>query len=277
MYTTGMYVGIDIGGTKTLLATLSAQGEILETKRFPTDENYEQFLADLRDNFAQLQTTKPFHCCVGVPGLLDREAGIVHSLGNLPWRDKPIKHDIAAIVDQPVIIENDARMAGLSEAQLVKTTHDTVLFETVSTGIGGAVIQNGRIVEVLRDIETGKMPLFHNGKFIDWEDFASGRNVVERYHKQAYQITDPAQWHEIGELLAYGLGPVCAIIQPEIIILGGSIGKHADKYSDVIADWLDANLHPNVRRPQKIIAAQRADDAVIYGCYDLLKQVLGNA
>lgn len=272
-----MYLGIDIGGTKTLVATLSDNGEITDSRRFPSNHDYEQFLRDLGENLGQLKLEDGYGACAGVSGLLDRAAGTVHALGNLPWRDKPIRDDISRLIGgRPLIIENDARLAGLSEAQLVKDRHQDVLFLTVSTGIGGAFIQEGRIAKALQDTEMGKMPLWHDGGYTHWEEFAGGRGVVKQFNKRADEITDPAQWRKIGENLAHGIGAVCSVLQPEIIILGGSVGKHADSFSPVIMEFLKRNLHPVVRQPHAIIPAQRPDEAVIYGCYDLAKQVRGD-
>ncbi|HVX56874.1 MAG TPA: ROK family protein, partial [Candidatus Saccharimonadales bacterium] len=215
----------------------------------------------------------------GVPGLLDRQAGTVHALGNLPWRDKPIAHDIGGLIGgRPVIIENDSRLAGLSEAQLIKDTYrDRVLFATISTGIGGALIHDGRIVTALQDMEMGKMPLEHDGRIVAWEDFAGGRGVVARFGKKASEITDPSEWRAVGEQIAYGLGAVCSVLQPEVIILGGGVGAYADHFSAVILEYLQMHLAADVRQPKAVLAAQRSDDAVIYGCYELLRQGHGSA
>ncbi|MEK7594736.1 MAG: ROK family protein [Patescibacteria group bacterium] len=270
-----MYLGIDIGGTKTLVATLSDDGQIINKNRFPTSDDYRQFLIDLEENLKLLELEDSYRCCVAVPGLLDREKGVVFALGNLPWRNEHIRDDISEILGGAhVIIENDSRLAGLSEAQLVRDAYNNVLFATVSTGIGGALIRDGRIVTALQDTEFGKMPLYYDGKMTHWEEFASGRSVVERFHKKAFEITDPDEWRQIGENIAYGLGAICSVLQPEVIILGGSAGKQADNYSVTIMDFLGANLHPVVRQPKAVLAAQRPDDAVLYGCYDLAKQVL---
>jgi glucokinase len=269
-----MYLGIDIGGTKTLVAKLSDAGEIQDSRRFPSSQDYDQFLRDLGGAIKELQLGDGFQACAAVPGLIDRAAGTVHALGNLSWRDKPIRDDISGLIGgTPVLIENDSRLAGLSEAQLIKDTYsDHVLFMTVSTGIGGALIQNGKIVTELQDMEMGKMPLVWNGKLAYWEDFAGGRGVVEHLKKKAAEITDPAEWREVGERIAYGLGAVCSVLQPQVIIMGGSVGKHADKYSDIILEYLGEHLHPIARQPKAILPAKRPDDAVIYGCYELLKQ-----
>jgi predicted NBD/HSP70 family sugar kinase len=269
-----MYVGIDIGGTKTLVASLSETGELLESRRFPTNRDYDQFLQDLSDNIGQLHPGSRYDAgAAGIPGLLDRQAGTVQVLGNLPWRDKPIRNDISRLLDGiPMLTENDARLAGLSEAQLIKDTYSRVLFFTVSTGLGGALVENGRIVTALQDMEAGKMPLMYDGKLMIWEDFAGGRAVVERFHVQAKDITDPEQWREIGEKLGYGLAATCSVLQPEVIVLGGSVGAFADKYESYVMDYLKQHLHPIVRQPKAVLAAQRPGEAVLYGCYDLIRQ-----
>lgn len=277
-----MYLGIDIGGTKTLAATLSDDGVIMDERRFSSSHDYDQFMRDLGDNLGQLGLQDGYHACAGIAGLLDRRAGTVHALGNLPWKDKPIRDDISRLLAShpartagDLLIENDARLAGLSEAQLVKDTYSDVLFMTVSTGIGGAFIQEGRIARALQDTEMGKMPLWHDGGYVHWEEFAGGRGVVSHLHKQADDITDPEEWRLIGENLAHGLGAVCSVLQPEVIILGGSVGKHADSFSPFITGFLNKHLHPVVRQPKAILPASRPDDAVIYGCYDLAKQNRG--
>jgi len=268
-----MYVGIDIGGTKTLVAKLSEEGKIIDSRRFASDHDYDRFLHDLGENLSQLGVEGRPAVCAGVSGLLDRKAGTVHALGNLPWKDKPIRDDISKLMDgSPVIIENDSRLAGLSEARLIMDKYDDILFMTVSTGIGGAFIQEGRIARALQDTEMGKMPLLYGEEYVQWEEFAGGRGVVKRFNQKASEITDPASWRIIGENIAYGLGAVCSVIQPDVVILGGSVGKYADKYSGAILAFLDKHLHPVVRRPGAIVAAQRPDEAVIYGCYDLLRQ-----
>ena len=60
-------------------------------------------------------------------------------MGNLPWQDVPIAKDVESIIHCPTMIENDAKLAGLSEAMLVKD-YRRVLYVTIGTGIGTAII-----------------------------------------------------------------------------------------------------------------------------------------
>jgi predicted NBD/HSP70 family sugar kinase len=272
-----MYLAIDLGGTKTLVATFSPEGEIIEKVRFPTAHDYELYLQDLTAQVATLKTDSVDLCVMAIPGLIEREPGVAISLGNLPWRNKPIRDDVSrALNGLPMVIENDAKLAGLSEGILLKDTYDYVLYLTISTGIGGALVHNGEIVEALQDLEIGKTPLIFEGKLIDWEDFAGGRGVIARFGKRASEITDPKAWETIGNNIAYGLGIACAVLQPDAIVFDGGVGQFADKFKDVAAAYLKQHLHSDVRQPQALLVAKRTNEAVIYGCYELAKRHHGN-
>ncbi|HEY1646180.1 MAG TPA: ROK family protein [Candidatus Saccharimonadales bacterium] len=269
-----MYLGIDVGGTKTLVAIVDKEGQVIaKQERFETPKDYEEFLKDLSQHISDLDISGCTGVVAGFPGLIDREAGVIIALGNLPWRDKPIKADIAAMTQLPITLENDSKLAGLAEAQLVKDTYSDVLFLTISTGINGALLKNGKLVHALRDAEMGKIPIMFKGKLESWEDFASGRGVVDQFNQKADDVTDPAIWEQIGLNIAYGMGVLCSVLQPETVILGGPVGRHLDQYKQYVADYLEKNLHTVVRRPKAILAAQQADEAVIMGCYYLAKQI----
>jgi len=271
-----MYLAIDIGGTKTLVASLTNEGVISERIKFETPKDYKQFLTVLADNYNRLSTKEFIGCGLAVPGRIDRERGIAIAFGNLPWKNVPIRQDVAEIVACPVVIDNDANLAGLSEAMLLKDKYNHVLYVTISTGIGTGVIVNQRIEPALADSEGGHMLLEHNDKLMLWEDFASGRAIVERYGKKAQDIHDAATWQEIARNLAVGFIDLIAVLQPEIIVLGGGVGCHAERYKQYLVEELKRFETPMVRIPP-IIKAQRPEDAVVYGCYDLAKSVYGKA
>lgn len=267
-----MYLAIDIGGTKTLAAVFDDGGTPTEQIKFATPKDYEQFIQELARNVGTL-TTKSFETvCMAVPGLLNRETGVVHALGNLPWLDKPIRDDVSkALGDVEIIIENDSRLAGLHEALLISGEFENVLYITVSTGIGGALISGDKIVKATQDMEVGKIPLQFEGKLQHWEEFASGRAIVATYGKRASEIDDPKTWQEIGLKIAYGTAIASSTIQPDAIVFGGGAGKYADKFINTVQDYMHTNMHANTKRP-KLLVAQNPEEAVIYGCYELAKQ-----
>lgn len=270
-----MYLAIDVGGTKTLVASLNNEGVIQESFKFPTPKIYGTFLKDLREIVDKL-TTKEFKAAgIGIPGKIDRQKGIGEAMGNLAWKDCPIKQDVARIAGCQTIVENDANLAGLSEAMLLKR-YDRVLYVTIGTGIGTALITHQTIDPDMADSEGGKMPLEHNGRFVAWEDFASGRAIFHKFGKKASEITDKAAWKEIAHSLAVGLVDLIAVIQPEVIVLGGGVSEYYERFASLLEEDLKRYQTPLIPIPP-IRKAQRPEEAVLFGAYDLAKATYGKA
>lgn len=269
-----MYIAVDVGGTKTLVGVFSSDGNLIKSERFETPKDYDNFIEKLGKTVNDITTenSKPKSYCIAIPGLVDREKGIIHALGNLPWKDAPIRKDLSKFFgDAEITLENDARLAGLAEANVIRYSHQNVLYLTISTGIGGALIRDGKIVEALKDTEMGKMPLLHEGRVENWEEFASGRWVVKTFGKKASEITDDKEWEKLGQNIAQGVAVACSVVQPEAIIFGGGVGHYADHFVDTVSEYLIKNLHPVIKQPQTLLAASFPDDAVLRGCYLLLK------
>jgi predicted NBD/HSP70 family sugar kinase len=153
--------------------------------------------------------------------------------------------------------------------------NERVLYVTISTGIGTGIVVNQTIDPVFADSEGGQMPLEYNGKLVIWEDFASGRAIVERFGKQAKDIDDPKIWQRIAHDLARGFIELIALTQPSIIVLGGSVGVYFEKYEKFLKAELAKFDNPLVPIPP-IRQAARPELAVIYGCYDLARSRYGH-
>lgn len=271
-----MYVGVDIGGTKTLVAVLDEHGVIVDEQRFETDKNYTDFLEDIKKAITKLKTQEFAGGAAGVPGSLNRELGTAIKLGNLPWQNVPIQKDLEDIFKCPIAIENDAKLGALSEAMLLKDQYNKVLYITISTGIGIGLVVHGLIDANLGDAGGKTIMLEHDGKIVDWEEFASGRAIVARYGKRAEDITDPEVWKMIASDLAKGFIHLVAIIEPEVIVIGGGVGTYFERYGDFLKDDIQRYKMPVVKLPE-FIKAQRPEQAVVYGCYDLAKQKFPHA
>lgn len=268
-----MYVGVDIGGSKTLIAVLDDNGVIVEQQKFPTTGSYDALLDDVAKVFADF-THKDFRAAgVAIPGKVDRQNGVGLDFGNLSWHNVSVQADFEKLLACPVVVENDANLAGLSEAMLLPG-YKKVLYVTISTGIGTGLIVDQVIDPAFVDSEGGHMPLEYHGKLVAWEDFASGRAMVERYGKKAVDITDDKTWHRIAHDWALGFIELIAIIQPDIIVLGGSVGTYFDRYEAFLKQELAVFHNPLVPIPP-IQQAARPEEAVVYGCYDLAKAKYG--
>src|ERR1700759_5675895 len=106
-----MYLGIDIGGTKTLVAALNEHGEILVSLKFPTPADYDEFLAALKHTLQDEMPLQDFRAgCVAAPGKIDRKRGRFEQGGNLKWKNVPLQRDIERLAGCPMLLENDASL-----------------------------------------------------------------------------------------------------------------------------------------------------------------------
>lgn len=266
-----MYLAVDIGGTKTLVAVFDNDGNIIEQQKFSTPQAYEDFKIELTKTVAGLSTKDFERIGLAAPGKLDRQRGIGIAFGNLAWKNTPLVTDIENLFHCPVNMENDAKLAGLSEAKLVNEDFKKVLYITISTGIGYALVNDGFIDVNIGDGGGNTMFIEYKGKSVRWESFASGKAIVERYGKRASEIDDPRIWKRISHDLSLGMIELISVTEPEVIIIGGGVGAHFKKYEEYLISALKRYETPLQPIPP-ILQARHPEEAVIYGCYEFAKQ-----
>lgn len=263
-------LAIDVGGTKTLVASFNEKGEVVEKVKFPTPQEYSDFLSQLGATVKSLTINSFERCVMALPGVIDREHGVLKECGNLPWEQKPVRHDVVELLGVGVTLENDSKLAALSEASLLPT-YRKVLYMTVSTGIGGGLVINGKLDPNSIDAEYGRMLLEHEGKLMLWEEFASGKAIVAKFGMRASDITDPSTLYIIARNIAIGLIDVIAATTPDVVVIGGGVGSNFAKFGEQLISELNIYADSLLRVPP-VFGAKRAEEAVIYGCYILAKQ-----
>ena len=271
-----MYICIDVGGTKTLVASFSDDGRLIEKEKIPTPKNYDDFLRDVKSVVEKFKDKNFAYGAVGVPAVqLDRQLGRGIVFSNLPWKNVSVVDDLRKMFSCPILIENDAKMAGLYEAIKVKDKYSRVLYLTVSTGIGFAVIDNLKIDKDVGDPGGSSLLLKRGDQFVSWESLASGKALVEKYGKIAKDIDEPEIWRSFTKELAEGLIWLIAITQPQVVFIGGSVGAYFHKYASFLKEAINSYDLPLIKIPQ-FEQAQVANDGVVYGCYEYIKQTLKN-
>lgn len=268
-----MFAAVDVGGTKTLIAIFSKSGKVVEQLKFPTPANYSDFKTELAKNVAILATKDFTRVVMAIPAKVDRKHGIGLAFGNLDWVNVPVQADAELVFKCPVLLENDAKLAALSEAIALKKKYRKVLYVTISTGIGGGLIIDGKIDPDFEDIEVGQLLLEYKGELKSWEDFGSGRAFQNKFGKRVSDVEadNDQAWYWFARNIAIGLIDLMATLTPEVIVLGGGAGAHLDKFKDRLDEQLKIYENPMFSIPP-IIKAHNAEEAVIYGCYALGKQ-----
>lgn len=199
-------------------------------------------------------TSKDVDCIViALPGIIDD--GVARWCSNLGWKNFDLPKALGPVLDgTPIYVENDANLAGIAEARLLKPLPDFALYVTISTGIGTGFISRGQIDPGLYTSEGGHMLVEFDGKLQEWEKFASGKAITEVYGKYARDITDDATWRHIADRMSRGFLSLIPLTQPEVIIFGGSVGTYFDRYGAHLSALLDERLPAHIVRPTLVQA-----------------------
>jgi predicted NBD/HSP70 family sugar kinase len=261
-----MLIAVDTGGTKTLITSFASSGKPGESFRYPTPKSEDEYIAMLTEHIHDHYAKKPIDgIVVGVPGVV-RHNSISWGGSNLNWQNFDIASPLKVAFSCPVWVENDANLAGLAEARMLKRTPASCLYVTISTGIGTGIILDGQIAPGLSASEGGHSLVEYDGRVLMWESFASGKAIKNTYGKYARDITSKTVWNQIADKISRGFLVLIPVLQPEVIIIGGSIGTYFDRYHPTLRKILTEHLPAHIEIPE-IRQAAHPEEAVVYGCY----------
>ncbi|WP_419466045.1 ROK family protein [Alteribacter salitolerans] len=141
-------IGIDLGGTSVRVALVNERGEILVHEKAATEPElgFEAFLDKVCGMIERVQGDEHAEGIgLGAPGPLDPFNGLILDPPNLPgWRNVPIAQRISERTGKKVTLDNDANAAALAESRFgAGRNEDSVIYITVSTGIGAGIVLNG--------------------------------------------------------------------------------------------------------------------------------------
>ncbi len=270
-----MIITIDTGGTKTLISSFKKNGKMGESIKFPTPADSKQYVKMLQETVREHYSHETVDAIViALPGIV--KDGVAVWCQNLGWANFPAAKLLKDLLPGvPVLIENDANLAGLAETRALNPVPLSTLYVTISTGIGSGFCTNGHIDQAMRLSEAGHALVEYDGRVQAWEKFASGHAIVKVYKKFARDITSKRTWRQIADRISRGFLAVIPITQPDVIIIGGSVGTYFERYGDMLTSILKEDLPPHIPCP-KIVQAQHPEQAVVDGCYYYAKDYLAS-
>ncbi len=266
-----MRLGLDYGGTKIEGIVLGSDGAERARARVDTPRHdYAGGIRAIKGLMEHLESLAGDHVTsvgIGVPGSVDRASGRI-TLGNSTWlHGHDLRGDLAAALDRPVKIANDANCFALSEAVDGGGAGAPVVFGVIlGTGVGGGLVVHGRLVEGVNAIggEWGHIPLPEPadderpgpicscGRPGHTESWLSGPNFAADYARRRAmpeadapkpqeivalaQAGDPVATETIARFedrLARSLATIINIVDPDVIVLGGGLSNIARLYQTV--------------------------------------------
>ena len=272
---------VDIGGTGIKFAAMSKEGEILDKQEIATPDD----LDGLLDWLKMLLSKREYQgIAMSVPGAVDRKTGTIGGISAVPYIHGFSWYDKLASYELPIHLENDANCVGLSEL-LAHPELENAACVVIGTGIGGAMIINGRLHRGKHHLggEFGYMTtLAPAEKLNNWSQLASTGNMV-RYLAEKSGQTD---WNgrkiyqeakagntlcqeaieRMNRNLAQGLLNIQYLFDPDVISLGGSISQNKTFIEGVrsaISYFVDRYEEYTVT--PEIIACTYQGEANLYG------------
>ena len=147
-------IGVDLGGTNLRIAAIGTDGQLLEKVNLSTKValSPDHVIGEMCDTIQRLSGQYRsggalLGAGIGIPGIIDLEAGVVRKSANLPnWSGYPVRDAIQRRLGTRICMDNDAKLAALGEQWLGAARGvDDMAMITLGTGIGGAIVLGGKI------------------------------------------------------------------------------------------------------------------------------------
>lgn len=243
-----MYFACDVGGTKIRIAKSDDGKDFDEPIIEETPDRPEDGINLIIETIKQLAGNEQVKAvCVGLAGVLNNEHSFLLKSPHLPaWERIPVKEKLEKALGGYVHLENDTDIVGLGEAvHGAGRGYEIVVYITVSTGIGGVKIINGRFEKNRFGFEPG-FQILNNQTGENWEDLCSGTAVENKYKEHPRVVAKTKAWDEIENNVVIGLHNSILHWSPDVVVLGGSMAKdfRLDNLQEKLASLM--KIHPQL-------------------------------
>jgi glucokinase len=297
----GCVIGIDLGGTKCHGILADLEGEVLLEELHPTDEagSPEGTLATMIRVLwrgAERLGRRVEALGLGVPAIVDPVSGLAVGGPNVHWDGFPIVERLRAMADVPVAVENDLNLAALGHSWRGDARgRASVVVLGIGTGIGGAVVLDGQVVRGRHGAggEVGYLVLRRDQLE---EPVGSGLGAFERIAAgpaiagaagarfggewtteavfSAARAGDAAAdelLREMADLVAMAIIAMATTVDPEVVILDGSVGRAFAPY----AGWIRSRVASQLPFPPEVIVSSMEGNATTMGAVVTALRLVG--
>ncbi len=297
-----VYVGVDIGGMTVKLGIFEGE-KILKQWAVPTRVKEQKIAADIaetiKDALKELEIPEENiqGIGIGVPGNA-RPDGFVYNASNIGWKDYDLGAEIKKDLNVPVAVGNDANLAALAEYWMGSgKAYKSFVLLTIGTGLGGGIINEGRIVNGMMGSggEVGHMPVNPDetlvcgcGKCGCLEQYTTATAImrmareaieegklstaIESKTPTAKDVLDAAKagdplaekvMDDFAKRMGQGMAIIASVMNPEAFLLGGGVSKAGDYLLDLIRPYYEKYLFKGCVGAEFKIAALENDAGII--------------
>lgn len=298
-------IAIDLGGTFVKYALISQSGKILFQGNLPLGrEATREVTLDVIKESIQLvveeatkRNVEVKGIGIGTPGIVDNGV-VLGGAENLDrWYDVDLRKIFSEMFNLPVFVDNDANVMGLGEVLFgaAKDSSDVVFF-TVGTGIGGAIVINGQLYGGYKNRggELGHVTIMHDGIECNCggrgclEAYAStsaliqqyaartrkepdtidGRYIIQKFKENEPQAVECLKNHT--DYLGHGIAGFINTFAPQKVVIGGGISEAGQFYIDMIKESAFKYAMPACAENTEVVGAILGNNAGCMGAASLV-------
>lgn len=269
-----VYIGVDLGGTNMRAGRVENDCLVAQaSERTPKSPKDTAETIDLLERVIRSVWTPAVSAIgIGVPGLVDRQNGVVYNLVNIPhWDVVPLREILEARFGVRVVIDNDANCFALGERVFgVGRQYENFVGLTLGTGLGGGIIQQGRLLADSNcgSGEFGMMPYRDNileyycsGSYFMNIWGVDGKTMYERALKGDAEALEA--YRQLGEHIAAAVKIVMLAVDPEMIVFGGSVAAAHALFEKSLWENLRDFAYPNSVKRLRIFFSEMENPAIL--------------
>jgi len=266
-------VGVDLGGTN-VRAGLVADGRIQDVRSVPVrgQGSEQDVLEDLFRAVDGVMRDDVAGIGAGVPSVIDLKTGTVYDVQNIrSWKKVPLKARLEERYRRPAYVNNDANAFAAGEKIFGKIgPYDSAVGLIVGTGLGAGIIANGRLYSGVNcgAGEFGMLPYldrnfeaYASGQFFERVHGTSGRELAARAERGDGPAL--ALFAEFGRHVGEAVKAICYAVDPEIIVLGGSVSRSYRFFRDAVWDTFRTYAYSIAKERLKIEVSETENIAIL--------------
>jgi fructokinase len=288
-----MRFGIDLGGTKTEILGLKADGSVALRRRIATPRDYDSLLQAVAELVRGAESETGARGSVGmtIPGSESFGTNLIKNANTTYLIGKPLRLDLENVLQRPVRLANDANCFALSEASDGAAKGAGIVFGVIAgTGVGGGVVVDGKVLNGAHGIggewghiplpapavaEVEAAPLCYCGKRGCLEVWCSGPGLAQDFERAtgraatAEQIAASDGAEEgaaVGRLIdrfARAMATMVNILDPDVIVMGGGVSNITRLYAELPP--LVEKYGFNLGGPPRIVKNRHGDSSGVRG------------
>ncbi|MEW6195855.1 MAG: ROK family protein [Bacteroidota bacterium] len=266
-------IGVDIGGTNLRVGFVEHNSlERIESMSVKKNGKEDEIIQDLISLIKRFKNERIEGIGIGVPSVVDSEKGVVYDVTNIPsWKEVHLKEILEAKFDIPVYVNNDANCFVVGEKYFGRVKkYKNIVGLIIGTGLGSGLIINDHLYagKNYGAGEFGMIPY----KDRNYEYYCSGRFFISEYGLTGEEVFSLAVrgeekalniFDQFGNHLGDTIKMILFAIDPEVIVLGGSISKSYNFFENSMWDSINKFAYSHSLDTLKIMVSELNHSAIL--------------